>query len=123
MRKRKPISPLRSSRTFTSPPSICSKTSPAMFPLLTFGAKRTAASPSTDLFPRVSRNTFSNRVYIGTSNEIRILATGRPPRRRSRTRKESGGHHRPGPHGSRRLYRLFCGLHRLQHAASEGHLH
>src|SRR6266581_4567520 len=120
MQEKRPISHPRSSRTFTRPPFICSKTSLAMFPLATFGAARTAASPSMGLFPRASRNTFSNRAYTG---EIRILASGRPPRCRSRTRKKSRGHHRARPHGSERLHRLFCGLHGVQHAAGAGYLH
>src|ERR1700675_4562854 len=91
-----------------------------MFPPPTFGTTRNAASPSMGLFPRASRNTFSNRVSTG---EIRILAAGRPPRCRSCTRKESRGYHRARPHGSRRLHRLFCDLHRVQHAAGAGYLH
>src|SRR5436309_13223052 len=122
-KKKTPIRLPRLSHTFTSPRFICSKTSPAMFPLLTFGDRRTVASPSMGLYPRVSRNTFSNRAYTGISNEIGILARGRPPRRRSRTRKESRGHHCAGPHGGRRVHELLYRLHGLQHAASPSHLH
>src|SRR6267143_1555525 len=120
MQKKKPSIPPRLLRTFTRPLFICSKTSPAIFPPPTFGAARNAANPSTGLFPRASRNTFSNRVY---TDEIRILAAGRPPCCRSRARKESRGHHRARPHGSGCLHRFFCGLHGLQHAAGTSHLH
>src|SRR5260370_18803624 len=120
MQKEKPSILPRSSRTFTRPSSICSKTFPAMFPPPTCGARLIAASPSMDLFPRASRNTFSSRAYTG---EIRIVAAGPPPGRRSRAREESRGHHGTRPHGRRRLHRLFCGLHGLQHAAGTGHLH
>src|ERR1700694_2596951 len=120
MQKKKPSILPRLLRTFTRPLFICSKTSPAIFPPPTFGTARNAASPSMGLFPRASRNTFSNRVY---TDEIRILAARRPPRRRSRTRKESCGHHRARPHGSGRIHRFFCGLHGLQPPAGAGHLH
>src|SRR6266853_2903009 len=120
MQKKKRTRRRKSSRTSTKPPFICWKTSPVTFPPPTFAGTRTAANPSTGLFPRASRNTFSNRAYTG---ETRILASGRPPRRQSRTRKESRGHHRARPHSRRCVHRVFCNLHGLQHAAGSGHLH
>src|SRR2546426_6647646 len=120
MQGKKPSSPPSSLRIFTKPLSICSKTSPAMFPPLTFVATPTAASPSMGLFPRASRNTFSNRVYTG---ETRNLAAGRAPGRGSCPRKKSRGHHCARPFGSRRLHRVFCCLHGLQHTSGAGHLH
>ncbi len=81
----------KSSRNCTRPACICSKTSPVKFPLPMCGAASSVASPFTGLFPRESRNTFSNRASI---NEIRILAARRTPGRRSRTRKESRRDHR-----------------------------
>src|SRR6267143_1066505 len=87
---------------------------------LVFAAARIEARPFTDLFPRASRNTFSNRAYTG---EIRIFATGCPPRRRGRQRKKSRRDYRTGPERRFRVHGVLRYLHRLQHTASAGHLY
>ena len=51
---------------FIARPSICWKTLRATFPPRTFAAARKKASLSMDLFPRASRNTFSNRASTGS---------------------------------------------------------
>src|SRR5580704_10759809 len=96
-RKKRRTGILRKSlRTCNAPRCISSKTFRARCLPPTFAGAATAARPFMDLFPRASKNTFSNRDFI---DEVRIFATGCAPRRRGCAKQKSSRHNCSGPQG------------------------